>query len=592
MDFAFKEILSTKSCAPSKDLDTFIFEPEAGEEELGALMVLTEVVGAKEDQEAASWLSNLVAYKAKNSFFNVGVNDTEEGVQRACQSLNEKLKHLKQEGELSWVDDFNVLIASLSPQGSLFITRIGKGGAYIAQGEELANIDSQLPSSNDSYLFEQMGEADLNTKNSLLLFSSNLASLPEKEQRKYLQTILGFSSKKSKEKLSEADFNCFAGLVCELNPKSKKISLNWKLLFEKVVTGARAFLLAFQKSFQKLARIFDSFKKRFFALFKKIKKIKPQKSFSSKANTNYLSFLNNKKTKMGLLGFVVVLILAGIGFCPPKYFTGKEKKTSPVKKPPKLPPKVQIAFDLSSTSTPAFPVRSLLISEGELWALGSDKLQPLNSSQKVIFEENLDYDFSAGVYGYKKDKFYLFSEPNLLAVYNLETATSGTKEIYIPTTMERVHSLGYFRDNLYLLAPQKKQIVKYPDMALNTPRYWFSNEASKGLVNPVSFTIDGSIYILDSKRGLEEYRVGSKIDEYPLDASAISSNSKLYTREGFSNLYLYQPKGVLKIFKKEEKKTTEQLEVPAQARDFVVAKEEDTAYILGEENKIYRVNLR
>lgn len=592
MDFAFKEILSTKSCAPSKDLDTFIFEPEAGEEELGALMVLTEVVGAKEDQEAASWLSNLVAYKAKNSFFNVGVNDTEEGVQRACQFLNEKLKHLKQEGELSWVDDFNVLIASLSPQGSLFITRIGKGGAYIAQGEELANIDSQLPSSNDSYLFEQMGEADLNTKNSLLLFSSNLASLPEKEQRKYLQTILGFSSKKSKEKLSEADFNCFAGLVCELNPKSKKISLNWKLLFEKVVTGARAFLLAFQKSFQKLARIFDSFKKRFFALFKKIKKIKPQKSFSSKANTNYLSFLNNKKTKMGLLGFVVVLILAGIGFCPPKYFTGKEKKTSPVKKPPKLPPKVQIAFDLSSTSTPAFPVRSLLISEGELWALGSDKLQPLNSSQKVIFEENLDYDFSAGVYGYKKDKFYLFSEPNLLAVYNLETATSGTKEIYIPTTMERVHSLGYFRDNLYLLAPQKKQIVKYPDMALNTPRYWLSNEASKGLVNPVSFTIDGSIYILDSKRGLEEYRVGSKIDEYPLDASAISSNSKLYTREGFSNLYLYQPKGVLKIFKKEEKKTTEQLEVPAQARDFVVAKEEDTAYILGEENKIYRVNLR
>lgn len=591
MDLSFKEVVTTKNCPSTKDIDSFVFEPEQGEQELGSLMVLTEIDGESEDKEASSWLSNLVAYKAKNSFFNIGVNDTEEGIQKACQSLNEKLERLKKEGELSWVDSFNILIVALSPEGALFISRTGKGGAFIAQEEKMANIDSQLPSSGKSYLFEQLGEAKLSTENSLLLFSSSIDSLSEAKQRKYLRILLNFSPEKAKEKLDDEKLECFAALICSLNTKKNKVSLNWKTPFQKIFKESKRFLKAIKDSVQNLIPVFGCPKEKLAGFFGKIKKARPKSGCAVKNKLKSFSLPTNKNLKRFALGSLVVLLIAGLSFWVRGNFGEKKETLEPAEKTPELPSGVELAFDLASTSTPDFSVRSLLIAKDNLWAVGADKLQSLSSSQKVSFEEGIEYNFSSGIHGYKKDKFYLFSEPDLLTTYNLNTATSSTKNIYIPTSMERVHSLGYFRDHLYLLAPEEKQIVKYPDMDFDSPRYWLSDEASKALESPSSFSIDGSIYLLDSKLGLGEYRVGKRIDEFSLSTSSLSSNDKLYLREDFSKLYLYQPEGNLKIYDKEKKELSDELEVPAQADDFVINKDETNAYLLGKESKIYRIEL-
>lgn len=115
------------------------------------------------------------------------------------------------------------------------------------------------------------------------------------------------------------------------------------------------------------------------------------------------------------------------------------------------------------------------------------------------------------------------------------TKSDGSADTIIEKQASPV-SIDTFGGNIYLLSSTDKTIYKYRPSAFAKESY-FTGDTK--LENPTSFTIDSSVYVIDSG-SIKKFTRGAA-DTFSYKGKSLSSGSKIYTDIDYLNLYVLDP---------------------------------------------------
>lgn len=134
--------------------------------------------------------------------------------------------------------------------------------------------------------------------------------------------------------------------------------------------------------------------------------------------------------------------------------------------------------------------------------------------------------------------------------YNPARKTTKKEPFSWPLEGDIVEETKEYIGNLYILELLEKEILRYDAGSLQTPVKWMSREVKELIENPLSFAIDGSIYLLDTPRILRELRSGLIIRTITLPQE-IEANMVL-TSPAMEHIYLIDKNdGHMAIIEKE-----------------------------------------
>lgn len=606
MRYNFSEVVFKEKCPASRGCDSFIFEPDKQEEELGFLILLVEVGGESKGATAPLWLNNLIAYRAKNSFYQKKINDTKEGIEACLKSLNQKLKGLKEDGELDWLNEFNVTLVALSPYGNIFMASAGQARSYLKRENKIQRLDLGLSDSDSDYLgFKQMGAGEIQQGSEIIILSSEFRSLKEKEGeafKKAMKDILTLPPKTAEKGLEKRGLNCGAAVVCKAlsGEKSPLFSSSFEmdlpiqeisLRAARTIRAAGSFIMKTIPEYSR--KLWHGFNK---GISKIGSLLSPVFAGKSKKKTSFLprklvsSFSFERGVGRGFLIFVLLLglMLGVVGL------VRKRKSESPSTFVPEvtssLPKGTKLMFDLSKKSL-SFKGRLIVGAESRLWVASSDRLFELNfQSNGKAFSLESDVQFTEAVYHPEQKKIFLYS-PGFITTFDIESKKFENTEVQPTKNGVQVVDIDYYRDNLYLLESQPAEVAKYENMDFQSPGEWLKKKTSID-GKPLDFAIDGSIFILSKGAVVGEYRVGSKVGEIQLNSTSFSDSVQAYTNENLDLIYLYQPdSGIIRLIDKNKKVEQEQLKTVKHGIDFTIRPKKGKAYIITDKNKIYETEL-
>lgn len=593
----FTEVINSKQCPAEKLCESFVFEPEEDEQELGSLVAVVAIEGKQAEDEASSWLANIIAYKAKNSFYSREVNDTVEAMQEACLRVNEKLKRLADSEELNWVADLDLALVAFSSEGELILSRIGDISVFLEEDGVFHDLEKELSTSQKSkdydYLFEEIARGQLTTNGQLAILSSEFSTFFSRDQLpSLLEQVSGLPAPKVREIIKKKGLGCFAALFCKMREEREGLvsfdrsSLSAKVPLKKTLKKAvSAAKFKKRKSSSEKKEFWPAFKKLFLAPFSYLKSL-----FSGFSRTGSKG-LAVKKASVAFLVVVCAGLIFYIGFW------SKSPEPSPPEEEPapiQLPSGTDRTADLSDHPS-GFQGKFITWTQKDLWVASSKSVLPVPASTSVdpVFSQTSEVDFEHKLYHPDKNKVFYFSPPDILSVYDLKEGSFTEATLTRLSEQGEVAGIDYYEDNIYLLDVKSKAIEKYTEMNLENPQNWLSEEAASVLDNMISFAIDGSVYILDAELGLGEYRLGSKTDQFELATSSFSSKSQLYTRDGLEYLYLFDPRASeITRLDKSEKIQAGTFSTVDGGLDFSVDSQEENAYVITKNNKIYKTTLK
>ncbi len=198
------------------------------------------------------------------------------------------------------------------------------------------------------------------------------------------------------------------------------------------------------------------------------------------------------------------------------------------------------------------PQRALLTSEG-FFAIAQNTLYQLHPETKaatplLTIEQEVKGLFSLG------DSIAIITKPAParweVLLYNLKKQSTKKELLSWPLEGDIVGEMKEYIGNLYALELLGKEILRYETGNFQKPVRWISPEAREKIQNPLSFAVDGSIYLLDTPRMLRELRSGSIVRNIPLPPEIEAT--VVLTSSAMKNLYLIDKKaGHMLILKKD-----------------------------------------
>lgn len=122
-----------------------------------------------------------------------------------------------------------------------------------------------------------------------------------------------------------------------------------------------------------------------------------------------------------------------------------------------------------------------------------------------------------------------------------------------PLDTDLVKDIRYYEGNLYMAEKFSHQIVKYKVGQFSKPALWISSKNLSQIGSPISFAIDGSVYLLqEDSMEIIQLRGGEIDHVIPLPSSI--QPSYIETSTGLDRIYLFNgAKGELAMMDKESK---------------------------------------
>jgi len=211
--------------------------------------------------------------------------------------------------------------------------------------------------------------------------------------------------------------------------------------------------------------------------------------------------------------------------------------------------------------------------EGKIALLGEKGLGEIQSDGKIekIAEEDTSY------FAFAHDARFYYAGNNEKIV-RVDKGNKASKTV----SDEKRSTIGIdvFGGNIYALQ-KDGGIVRFAVDSFSDSNY-FKEEVGKP-IEPSSFTIDGSVYVLQNNGEVKKYTRG-KIDPFGIKGvvTQIGSGALIDTAEGFSNLYILDRKNkrIIILEKNGNFKTQLQWSDLSKASSFTVDEKAQKAYII------------
>lgn len=191
--------------------------------------------------------------------------------------------------------------------------------------------------------------------------------------------------------------------------------------------------------------------------------------------------------------------------------------------------------------------------------------------------------------GYNKDTQAVIFNGTELLLWDFKTGIIGGAFSTSVPNADSARSLVVYNGKAYLLDRAGRKIMKYTvgDSAISSPTA--SLENIDELANASDITIDGSIYIATNGTILK-YNSGVK-EEFNLGVSNLPDNTKIYTENGFVNLYVLDPAGRRIVVLSKEGAVVQTLTSSQfnDLKDFYVDEKSKTIYVLNN-NQLLKVS--
>lgn len=199
----------------------------------------------------------------------------------------------------------------------------------------------------------------------------------------------------------------------------------------------------------------------------------------------------------------------------------------------------ELIFDFSQKEF--FPVR-LIYFKGNLYFFNpfSQNLFKINTKgEGQILEVNQKFNLGAPL----ENSVSFFSKPNKISILKEDNVGQPfiLKEPYSDFDF---NDFASYKENLYFLDSNKGEIIKYPsplETGKDSPKLWL-NPKTKKVNNARSFSMDGSIWILNKQNTIDQYLAGVYQKTLTLDFFPYPKNlTKIFASPTLPYLYLLEP---------------------------------------------------
>ncbi len=186
------------------------------------------------------------------------------------------------------------------------------------------------------------------------------------------------------------------------------------------------------------------------------------------------------------------------------------------------------------------------------------------------------------------DKSVIFNGSELL-LWNFKTGVIGGAFSTSVPNADNMRGLTVYNNRAYLLDRANRKVMRYSVSETEFTQPTTSIENVSEIANASDMTIDGNIYIAANGTILK-YNAGTK-QEFNIGVSNLPDNTKIYTENGFTNLYVLDPAGKRIVVLTKEGAVTQTLTNNQfnDLKDFYVDEKGKAIYVLNN-NQLLKVS--
>ncbi len=217
-------------------------------------------------------------------------------------------------------------------------------------------------------------------------------------------------------------------------------------------------------------------------------------------------------------------------------------------------------------------------------------IRSYNRTTKDISEDAIRISEPIAQSGYAKDTNAVIFNGNELMIWDYKTGIVGGAFSTDVPSGDNLKGLTVYNNRAYVLDRTNNKVMRYSvgDSSFSEPTASISNVSE--IANASDMTIDGNIYIATGGTILK-YNAGAK-QEFNVGVSNLPNNTRLYTDNGYTNLYVLDPanKRLLVLTKDGAVVRTLSSSQFNDLKDFYVDEKGKAVYILNN-NQLLKVNL-
>lgn len=235
----------------------------------------------------------------------------------------------------------------------------------------------------------------------------------------------------------------------------------------------------------------------------------------------------------------------------------------------------------------------LISEENKITVLSQNEIINIDISSQKIDRSNLNIgDSSQHLLYYYPDRksIYILKNSDSFQIIDIKNISSKIKEI-TKHNNEKINKFAIYNDNLYSLSSNNKSFSFWkhnPSISgFGKPSLWITDNTPEN-TSPLSFAIDGNLYILFSNNEIFKYYRGMKTD-WAYDISSIDKDvlyNKIITNDGYEYIYLLGNNRVSIISKNGEFMGHYILPTLSNIKNIAINEQTKTIYIL-DEKRIY-----
>lgn len=242
-----------------------------------------------------------------------------------------------------------------------------------------------------------------------------------------------------------------------------------------------------------------------------------------------------------------------------------------------------------------FTPQKLTFIDQELYVFNSNtkevyKINP-ETKEKVIYPVSDKFNLTIKYI----DSILLFSNPNKIITLIKNNDLFEEFSLKPPYSEFNFIDIAFYQENLYLLEKESNNIIKYASPLIlkkDNPQIWLDPQTKKPN-NPISMSIDGSIWVLEEDNNISRYYIGQhqedlKIIIYP----SPEKFTKVIAITNVPYLYILEPIQKRIIVLEKNGKVVKQFQMPdfEDIKDFTISSDGRKIYLLDHQT-IYQVNL-
>ncbi len=627
-------------------------------------------------------------------YFYKNLDDTLGSFEIALRHVNEKMAELAEQGNTSWIDNINSLIAVINDH-DIHITQIGTAEAFLIRNKIISHISEGLSEKNDTKhplnTFANISSGQMIIGDRVVMSTEHLfnnISL-DRIRRLSVQHSPTTCAAELARILAQENIRSIGAIIFEatteerlakevIRPQPEEIILQDRKFegtkFSVMVKQSEKYFSGISSFFQNIKSLIPKKKiskpendkniRKAKPIPKKINNVsKPNSRLENKKSTNnILEKINNKSPYKAYIFFGAIIFLIIIFVVSITYIRGNQNLKNKQLAVQKTLDEANSFYGqaensliigdkgkakelLSQSQTSLTQIKTSPYFSEEIKNLDSkiySKIDEVDNIIRIDVSKPLADLSTVGTNKYsqlQKIGDNLFSFSNNLASISLKTGkiTNITgfdiKNLVASSTINEANNLIFYQNdliqkfdpsgntvqdlstldsnwkpaidlqtyynNLYLLSPKENQIFKYSTLGgtdYSSAAGYLNNPNDIDLSNAISFTIDGSIYLLKKDGSVTLFNKGDKVDyqlkNIPEPYSRLANPSQIYTEEELDYLYIADSdnKRILE-FNKETGEYSKQFvgEDLGSIDNFTVNAKIKTIYILSD-NKIYTVN--